>query len=315
MRKITLLITCFFLIIGKLHVNAQKEDTASFLEALKVLEELVKKDSALKYQTGTIKIHDAITLNIPKGYKYIGKEDAEDIIYNLWNNPPSEGTLGILVNDSFRLTRMDDWSFVVSYFESGFVKDDDAAKLNYDDMMKEMKESELGENKERVKLGYDAIHILGWATKPFYDKGNNTLHWAKIFRFGDGIDTTLNYDVRILGRKGVLSMNAIGSMSNLADIQKHIPDLLKIATFSEGNKYKDFNPSIDKVAAYTIGGLVAGKILAKAGLIALLLKNIKLVVLGALALFGGFGKKIINFFSRKKDDSYTEITHTDSSNP
>ena len=55
-------------------------------------------------------------------------------------------------------------------------------------------------------------------------------------QFDGGDDTTLNYDVRLLGRKGVLSMNAVGTISNLSDIQAHIPDILKIASFISKEK-------------------------------------------------------------------------------
>jgi uncharacterized membrane-anchored protein len=135
------------------------------------------------------------------------------------------------------------------------------------------------------------------------------LHWAKSITFGDSEDTTLNYDVRILGRKGILSLNAVGTITQLDEIKKHVPEIIHIATFKKGSSYADFDPSVDKVAAYTIGGLVAGKLLAKAGLIALLLKNIKLVLLGILALFGGFKNKILGLFKRKSatDDMPSDV--------
>ena len=32
------------------------------------------------------------------------------------------------------------WGVIITYDEDGYVKDDDAAKINYDDLLKEMKE-------------------------------------------------------------------------------------------------------------------------------------------------------------------------------
>ena len=49
----------------------------------------------------------------------------------------------------------------------------------------------------------------------------------------------------------------------------------------------DFDSKIDNVAAWTIGGLVAGKVLAKAGFFAIILKFIKPLLLLL------FGKNII----------------------
>jgi uncharacterized membrane-anchored protein len=93
----------------------------------------------------------------------------------------------------------------------------------------------------------------------------------------------LNYDVRILGRSGLISMNAVGSIAQLDEVKGKIPQILSAVEFAEGNKYWDFNPSIDKVAAVGIGGLVAGKVLAKAGLFVILLKYIKVIGLAVVA--------------------------------
>lgn len=231
----------------------------------------------------------------------MSKQDAEYVVFDFWGNPRQEGLLGMIVKDDYSITDPSAWAFIVTYDNSGYVKDEDANDIDYDDMMDELKSGEADENEERVKEGYPAIHMIGWATKPYYDKNNNILHWAKSMVFGETpVDTTLNYDVRILGRKGVLSLNAVGNTQQLADIKSHIPDIIHIAKFKEGSKYMDFDPDIDQVAAYSIGGLVAGKLLAKAGILALLLKNIKLIAFGLIALFGKFGKKILGFFSSKK---------------
>ena len=46
---------------------------------------------------------------------------------------------------------------------------------------------------------------------------------------------------------------------------------MKMVSFTEGNRYADFKPGIDKVAAVGIGGLIAGKVIAKTGLLVTLL--------------------------------------------
>jgi uncharacterized membrane-anchored protein len=82
------------------------------------------------------------------------------------------------------------------------------------------------------------------------------------------------------------------------DKQKKVLHWAKeIKNYADGNKYADFNPDIDDVAAWTIGGLVAGKVLAKAGIFALLLKNIKLI---ALAI-GGLGTAAWRWYKKKTE--------------
>ena len=62
-------------------------------------------------------------------------------------------------------------------------------------------------------------------------------------------------------------------------------DVIAFTNFNEGNRYEDFDPELDKVAAYGIGALVAGKVAAKAGLFkglfALLLAGKKFILVRA----------------------------------
>ena len=305
MRPINALVAilfCFGLTTSR--VTAQTEDTTGNAAALQ--QYLDSIDASIPYVTqGSADILNVATINVPQGYKFIPADKARMIVEQLWQNPEDPTVGGMIVKSDFSVSQTNAWAFILSYDESGYVKDEDADEIDYDEMLKSIQESEAESNEQRVAAGYAPVHILAWASKPYYDKDRKILHWAKKLQFGneaqaDG-DLTLNYDVRILGRKGVLSMNAVGTMSQLGDINKHIPDVLSIAEFKKGYTYSEFNPSVDKVAAYTIGGLIAGKLLAKTGILLLLLKNIKLVALGIIALFGGFRKKLAGLFKRKKD--------------
>jgi uncharacterized membrane-anchored protein len=186
------------------------------------------------------------------------------------------------------------YAFVITYDGSGYVKDEDADKIDYDDMLKEMQKDEVEENKTRKAQGYGAINMVGWASKPFYDKNNKVLHWAKNLRFEGQDENTLNYEVRILGRKGVLSMNAVATMNELDSVKKDIDKILAIPSFTDGNTYKEFDSKTDNVAAWTIGGLVAGKVLLKVGFWAILGKFFiaawKFIAIGAVAVWGGIKK-------------------------
>ena len=147
-------------------------------------------------------------------------------------------------------------------------------------------------NKERQRQGYEPIELIGWANKPYYDKTEHKLHWAKEIKFGDQKVNTLNYNIRVLGRKGFLELNFIAGMDQKAMIDKELNAVLAMATFNPGYRYSDFNPSLDKVAAYGIGGLVAGTILSKTGMLAaglLLLKKFWIIVVVAV---GGLFRKV-----------------------
>jgi uncharacterized membrane-anchored protein len=255
-------------------------------------------ESSFHYQRGEIKLDDGIgNLKVPEGFRYLDATQAAYVIHDLWGNPHGEGTLGMIVPDNIGITDERSWAFIITYDEMGYVKDDDADEIDYDELLKEMQSDAAAANEERVKAGYESIAIIGWAAKPYYDSEKKVLHWAKEIKFGESEGSTLNYNVRILGRKGVLVLNAVASMMDLPDVQKNIEPVLASFSYEDGNRYADFNPDVDEVAAWTIGGLVAGKVLAKAGIFALLLKNIKLI---ALAI-GGIATAAWSWYRKKTE--------------
>ncbi|NLU91891.1 DUF2167 domain-containing protein [Chitinophaga sp. Ak27] len=261
---------------------------------------------AQKYETGLIHLPGGkAEIKIPAGFKFLNKEQSKYVLTTLWGNPESNAanTLGMIFPEKSDPFSDSSYAFVVEYEDIGYVKDDDAEKINYDEMLKSLQKDEKEENAQRLKEGYPAIHLVGWAQAPFYDKENKVLHWAKEIHFGDqdGINT-LNYQIRILGRHGILSLNAVCTMQELPLVKADIGKVLHMATFTDGNAYTDFDPKIDNVAAWTIGGLVAGKVLAKVGFFAIIVKFLaagwKFILLGFAAL-AGFIRKL---FRRNKEE-------------
>ena len=280
-------------VLATFTLRAGDEDS---LDARKIMDSI---DASMRYETGMVKLNNGVAqLNIPQGFKFLNAEQSQYVLSTLWGNPPDNSVLGMIFPENGGALVDSNYAFIITYEEEGHVDDKDAAKLDYDDLLKEIQSGETETNKERQKMGYPSIHIVGWAAKPFYDKANKRLHWAKEIAFGGEEDHTLNYNVRILGRKGVLVLNAVSGMNELKLVQQDIDKVLQIPTFTEGNKYTDFDSNIDEVAAYGIGGLIAGKVLAKAGFLAVLLKFGKFIIIGIAAL-GGI---IFKFFKRKKKD-------------
>jgi uncharacterized membrane-anchored protein len=296
MPKLLCLFIALLVTGGIVRANDEDSITAQIVQQVKLMDSVNK---AMKYQSGVVKFSNGIAqLNVPQGFKYLNAEQSKYVLTELWGNPPQPDVIGMLFPTAGGPFADSSYAFVITYSAMGYVKDEDADKIDYDEMLKEIQKGEKEENKERAKEGYHSIHIVGWAQKPYYDKTNKVLHWAKDIQFGEQEDHTLNYDIRILGRKGILSMNAVASMKELDMVKADINKVLHIAEFTEGNKYSDFDPKIDEVAAWGIGALVAGKVLAKVGIFAFLGKFLKFILI-ALAAGGGF---IFKFFKRKKKD-------------
>lgn len=269
-----------------------------FSQTQEEINQIDSLEQSFKYTTEAIILRNGIgTVKIPKGFKYLDAQQAEYVLTELWGNPKgTDMTLGFLLREDQKIFGENGYVFNIQYDEIGYVKDDDADDIDYSDLLETMQEEAEEVNKERVKQGYQPISIVGWASKPFYDKKRNILHWAKEIKFGNNDINTLNYNIRVLGRKGVLVLNAISTMDDIGYVKKDIHEVLEIVQFNEGYKYDNFNPELDDVAAWSIGGLVAGKVLAKVGFFALIVKFWKI---GAIAV-AGFFSVLWKRFKKKK---------------
>ena len=253
---------------------------------------------SLDRQIGEIKLPQAgATLNVPEDFYYLSPKDSEKVLVEVWGNPPGQNTLGMLFPADMTPFDNGAWAVTIEYEEDGYVSDEDADDIDFTELLQQMKDDTHAASEERVAQGYEAIELIGWAANPYYDSDSHKLHWAKEIKFGSQDVNTLNYNIRVLGRKGVLILNFIAGMDQKELIGSKLNSVLELAEFDQGGKYTDFNPEIDQVAAYGLGALVAGKVLAKTGLFALALVFLKkfgvLIVLGIATLFKGR-------FSRKK---------------
>lgn len=306
----SLLIVMLSLMSGTLVAQDETETLPDSINMEEMMQEFAKVqaiydsiNNSFRYDSGRVNIGDGIAeLNLPPGYRFLDQEQAQYLITEIWGNPSAEGTIGMLFTTGNAPMGSTSWGVDISYEEDGYVDDEDANDIDYNDLLEEMQGDTEAANEYREENGYEPVSLVGWAAKPYYDFENKKLHWAKELKFGEAEVNTLNYNIRILGRKGVLVLNAIGDMDALEDVESQIKPIVNAVDFTEGNRYADFDPSIDKVAAVGIGGLIAGKVLAKAGFFALLAKFWKLIAVGAVAVFAG----IRRFFGGGKSEEETE---------
>jgi uncharacterized membrane-anchored protein len=268
------------------------------------LAEMRKLADGLKYQQGEIVLRGGVAkIKLPADFRYLDPADTDTVISKIWGNPHSSDLLGLVVPAGFDPLDPSYWAVVITYGEDGYVKDNDAAGIDYDKLLAQMKEGSQEINKQREKDGYPPIELIGWATPPHYDQATHKLYWARELKFGHEPQNTLNYSIRILGRHGVLVLNAVARMAQLREVEAATPSILGMVDFQEGHRYADFNPGTDKVATYGIAALIAGGILAKAGLFKLLWVGLlafkKLLIVAVIAVVG-FVKKLLGIKSDKK---------------
>lgn len=232
--------------------------------------------NSLNPQSGTIELPGGIaSLEVPENFYYLSPEDSKRVLEEAWGNPESQLGLGMLFPVQYSPLDGAAWGVTIDYTAEGYVSDENAADIDYQELLETMQADTREESTYRVEQGYETIDLIGWASQPYYDASSHKLYWAKELKFGDAQEHTLNYNVRVLGRQGVLVLNFIAAMPQLAEIEAARDDVLAMASFNDGHKYSQFDPDIDQVAAYGIGGLIAGKVLAKTGLIAVALLFLK----------------------------------------
>ncbi len=270
----------------------------------------------LDFQQGTVQVGDGLaTIALGEELRYLAGADARFVVERVWGNPPDPSILGLILPIPAAAAEEEPegqdggmadgtapegteqegtaqppadpvggWGIVVSWDGSGHVEDGDAAGIDYDGLLQEMRDGIAAGSEERARAGYPRVELLGWAEPPHYDAATHKLYWAKSLRFGGSPHPELNYCVRILGARGVLELNAVAALGDLARVAEASRGVLAATALSQGHRYEDYQHGIDPVAAGGITALVAGGLLAKkVGLLALvgafLLKGWKLVMI------------------------------------
>jgi uncharacterized membrane-anchored protein len=254
-----------------------------------------------RYQTGDITLPNKVAmLHLGEKYRYLDASETNKLLM-AWGNESDDTTQGAIVPADVDPMTATGWAVILTYTDDGHIDDSDAAEIDYDDLLKDMKAGTEDHNEARKQAGFPPMHLVGWAESPHYDAANKKLYWAKELSLDGSASHALNYDVRVLGREGVLSMLAVAGMEQLPQIRADMRPMIDVVEFNEGYRYAEFNSKTDRMAEYGLGALIAAGVGAKLGLFAklgaLLLAFKKFIVIGVIAI----GSLIAKIFGKKKD--------------
>lgn len=255
--------------------------------------------SSLSPVQGDIEIKEAnASLSVPSTHYFLDAKDAQAILVDAWGNPPDDGVLGMIFPANASPLDYGVWGATISFSDDGYVSDEDANTIDYDELLSDIQSSQIENNRWREQNGYEPIEIVGWAESPSYNPETHKLYWAKELKFGEQELNTLNYDIRVLGRRGTLVISFIATMDELLEIRESTPTVLEMATFNPGATYAEYQSGVDKKAAYGIAGLIGGAAIAKkTGLLAALIlfgKKFVVFILAGLAAMFGAVKRFFN---------------------
>jgi uncharacterized membrane-anchored protein len=236
-------------------------------------------------------------VQVPEGFMFTGAKGTQKLLEAM-GNPTSGSELGFLAPTTLV------WFVVFEFADVGYVKDDDKDKLDADKLLKSIKEGTEAANKYREKMGAAPLHITGWEIPPRYNEQTHNLEWA--IRGESEGSPVINYNTRLLGRKGVMEVNLVIDPEKLNAAMPAYQALLTDYSYKQGERYAEYR-SGDKLAKYGLAALITGgaaAVAVKTGLLASLIlffkKAAKFVVLAVLAVFFWL-KKLITGCGKTQD--------------
>jgi len=241
------------------------------------------------------KLGSVAEIQLPTGYAFLDG-NATRALLKASGESPTGNELGFL-----RPTN-GDWSVIFEFSDIGYVKDDDKDELDAAKLLQSYKDGTAAQNKQREAAGRPPLIVEGWEQEPHYDAETHNLTWA--IRASSGGEPLLNYNTRLLGRKGVMEVVLICDPKDLPGTLPTFKTLLSDYKFESGQTYAEYRPG-DKVAKYGLAALVtAGAAVgaAKLGLLGPVIlffkKAWKLLVVAVVAVAASAKKLLSRLFGR-----------------
>lgn len=264
---------------------------------------VIRKMMSIDWQSGPAvgKIGSMAEIQIPDGYRFTGASGAQTLL-EAYGNPRNPKILAALEP----LAEDEDWTLIFQFDDIGYVKDEDKDALDAGELISTFRGGIEAGNQQRKAIGGEELRSINWAEEPFYDAETNNLTWALNLGFDSG--NTINYDIRVLGRRGVMEVTLLGDPETYSEAVPKVKELLTGYSFAAGNKYAEWVQG-DKIAEYGLAGLVAGGALAaaaKTGLLGklglLIAKGGKAIILGLVVVGGAIMSVARRVFGGGKDE-------------
>ena len=196
----------------------------------------------------TAQLGNAARIEVPAGFIFIDGKTLRKLMQS-YGEPVSGNELGSLESTN------GDLSITFNFDDIGYVKDDEKDKLDADLYLKQIREGTEEANKVREKSGNPPIRVVGWELAPRYNEVSHNLEWA-VRGECQGVQI-LNYDVRLLGRKGVMRVKLIVDPDKFAATMPVFTNLMAGYSFNTGESYAEYRQG-DKIAKYGLGALILG---------------------------------------------------------
>lgn len=248
----------FVVLLGSLCLGAsvcaqEKEDGAhpSQEELAKKRQALIDKIEKLGWtREGIGRLGGKAEVAIPKNYRFTSSSGTQQLL-KMFDNVPSHNELGMLTTEG-----LGPWT-IFEFDDVGYVKDDDKDQLDADKLLGTLREAQDAGNEQRRKMGLHELELLGWEVPPRYNAQTHNLEWATRVRPKGGGGISINYNTRLLGRKGVMEVALICEPDEMQQLMPDYRGIMAGFKYLGGESYAEYRAG-DKVAQYGLAALVAG---------------------------------------------------------
>ena len=152
-----------------------------------------------------------------------------------------------------------------------------------------------------VEPGATTVSVLKGLLQKNDDQATHNLEWAPLVRNKSNGKETVNYNVRILGRRGVTEATLLVSPDKFEAQLPWFRSALTGFSYVQGEDYASFRQG-DRIAEYGLAALVTGGVVAAAAKSGLLGRLWKFIILGIAGL-GAFLKKLFGGGDKQEQTS------------
>jgi uncharacterized membrane-anchored protein len=288
MRKTIFLVAAFGMFAMPLAVIAQTPEAQ--LEQAKQLQALPWIEAPVRP-----KMTDKGTIALTPDVQFLDAKNADSFLKLTGNLPGGENYI--------LFSKAMGWWADYSFSDIGYVKDDE--KIDAAALLQDMKDGDAAQNEARKEQGLETMTTVGWAVPPHYDPASHNLEYGLILGTPSG--NSINYHMRILGRRGVMDAVLVTSEQTLKADLEQFRAANKGFAFNTKESYASFKEG-DRVSEYGLAALVGGGAVAaavKTGLFAGLLKGLlafsKFIIIGLIAGFAVFKNFFVRLFRKGRD--------------
>lgn len=220
---------------------------------------LIELSQQIRWQQGPgrFAVGSQATIQLPRGFQITDHAGAQ-IYMEIQGNPSNSSYQSIVT-----LTENPFVDFLVfMYDNSGKVDDSDANSIDANELLDQLRANTIAGNVQRKQAGQESLFVDGWIIPPHYNTAAKRLEWAYRMH-SEKVYGNANWDTRILGRHGVMSVKLVASPDQIESILPGVNQLLQGFSFNTGSDYAAWR-SGDKVAAFGVAALVTGSTTAVA---------------------------------------------------